>query len=133
VFIDLSRFLKENMLQRWLTSIGFWGPWMSCYRAVVGRLIDLVSISATFYEKLLRWQIPKAQKHSQAIFCTFGICAHCDGGGRGVKAPSSTACNSQNCQRLSRHWWSMAMKDHVGTQIFNLSSLVVLRRLCICL
>ena len=36
---------------------------------------DQGSISPTFDEHLLRMQIPKAQKDSQAAFCAFGICA----------------------------------------------------------
>jgi len=35
-----------------------------------------VTISATFYELILRGQIPEAQKDNQVIsvYCTFGIC-----------------------------------------------------------
>ncbi len=88
MFIDFSRFLKENMLQRWLTSTGFWGPWMSCY--------------------------------SQAIFCTFGICAHWEGAG-GVSKPLLAQPAAVKIVKGSRQWWSMAVKDHIGTQFFGKS------------
>ncbi len=44
----------------------------------VARGEHLVSISSTFYEQLLRTQIPKAQKRLSVLhtFCAFGIWAH---------------------------------------------------------
>ena len=53
------------------TSCMTWGP-----NILMGERGGLGSISPTFYEQLLRAQIPKVHKDSQVkqLFCAFGIC-----------------------------------------------------------
>jgi len=67
--------------ERLASSLYFWHIWdlRSHTKAASKMLVSLTIglISSTFYEKLLRVQIPKAQKDwlLHCIFDTFGICA----------------------------------------------------------